>query len=244
MKLQIMSDIHNEFGVMDLKNAGADVLVLAGDIGLATKAYTFKDFILDACSDFDHVVMIMGNHEHYHGDLARSADLIRAEVDADNFHLLDNSTVEIDDVTFIGATLWADIDPIHEATIYSGMNDFRIIKNDGVSFVTEDFVTEFKDSASFIEEALVVAGGKVVVITHHSPTMKAAEQYRGSAFNSAYGSDLTKLMYKYEPGLWIHGHTHVNMDYTVGDTRVVCNPRGYHGYETNWDFQPELIIEV
>ena len=31
--------------------------------------------------------------------------------------------------------------------------------------------------------------------------------------------------------LWTHGHTHHEFDYMVGSTRVVCNPRGYVGYE-------------
>ena len=29
----------------------------------------------------------------------------------------------------------------------------------------------------------------------------------------------------------IHGHTHNSFDYSVKGTRVVCNPRGYVGYQ-------------
>jgi hypothetical protein len=33
--------------------------------------------------------------------------------------------------------------------------------------------------------------------------------------------------------LWTHGHTHHEFEYVIGETKVVCNPRGYIGYEAN-----------
>jgi len=244
MKLQIMSDIHNEFGPMNISNAGARVLILAGDVGIAHKPGTYAGFIEEACRNFEHVIMVMGNHEHYNGDIEYSAGLIRKNIKAKNFHLLDNSSFILDDITFIGATLWADIDPMYEATIYQQMNDFRIIAKGKEPFSTKNYVEEFNRSEKFITSALNDSTGKVVVVTHHSPTMKAADEYRGSILNSAYGSDLTALMFKNTIPLWVHGHTHLNMNYMIGDTQVLCNPRGYVGYELNWSFNPDLIVEV
>ena len=91
MFLQIMSDLHCEFGYFDIQNAEADVLVLAGDIGIASKSYTFEPFIEEACSSFEHVIMVMGNHEHYHGDINKSFSLIKEACPFDNFHLLETS---------------------------------------------------------------------------------------------------------------------------------------------------------
>jgi hypothetical protein len=44
-----------------------------------------------------------------------------------------------------------------------------------------------------------------------------------------------------EPG---NGHVHNCFDYMIGDTRVVCNPRGYVGEKTCGDFDPNFIMEL
>jgi len=43
---------------------------------------------------------------------------------------------------------------------------------------------------------------------------------------------------------WSHGHTHVNLDYMVGDCRVVCNPRGYYPSEVNSEFNENFTINI
>lgn len=244
MKLQIMSDLHLEFGTLDVIPK-AETLILAGDVGLANKEYTFKPFLESVCSDFKNVIMILGNHEHYNGNFTFSTSLIKdAMVNYNNFHLLDNSSITIDDVTFIGSTLWANIDPRHEVEIMNGMNDFRIIEYNDRTFTTQDFIKEFNTSLYFIEKTLAKVKGKIVMITHHSPTTKAPEEYRGSSLNSAYGSNLSYLMQKYKMPLWIHGHTHLTMDYKEFDTRVICNPRGYYRYDINRHFNSNLTLEI
>jgi hypothetical protein len=50
--------------------------------------------------------------------------------------------------------------------------------------------------------------------------------------NGAFASDLSEfIMDRPQIKLWTHGHMHDPSDYLVDETRVVCNPRGYHGYE-------------
>ena len=72
MKLQIMSDLHNEFGLKPIVRTGADVIVLAGDIDTKISAVSW---ILDIYKDIP-VVYIAGNHEYYHSDiLKKDADL-------------------------------------------------------------------------------------------------------------------------------------------------------------------------
>lgn len=46
--------------------------------------------------------------------------------------------------------------------------------------------------------------------------------------------------------LWIRGHTHDSFDYSLKETRVVCNPRGYvqREIQESITFNPRLIIEV
>ena len=88
---------------------------------------------------------------------------------------------------------------------------------------------------------------KTVVITHHLPCrLSVPEEYRRNddPFNFAYYSDLSNQIFDTEPTLWIHGHTHSNCDYYLGNTRVICNPRGYVGHELNKGFDPYLTIEL
>jgi hypothetical protein len=51
------------------------------------------------------------------------------------------------------------------------------------------------------------------------------EGLRQDPLTPAYASDLEPLFGKAD--LWCHGHIHASVDYTVGGTRVVSNPRGY-----------------
>lgn len=60
MKIQLVSDIHLEFGQkVVINNAGADVLVLAGDICCARNFSKYMWFFEDCASKFKNVVYIM-----------------------------------------------------------------------------------------------------------------------------------------------------------------------------------------
>jgi len=65
----------------------------------------------------------------------------------------------------------------------------------------------------------------------------------GDAINPAFASDLENLILEFQPELWIHGHIHTACDYTIGKTRVICNPRGYPS-ELNTGFIPEKVVEI
>jgi len=145
MKIALGSDLHIEFGQLEVTNAhGADVLILSGDIVTATdlegwrpegdsygNAKRFMTFFEQCSTSFKHVLYVMGNHEHYHGNFATSADTLRAALkEYSNIRLMDKESITIDDVTFIGGTLWTDMNKEDPHTLYSikgAMNDFRII---------------------------------------------------------------------------------------------------------------------
>ena len=148
MKIAVCSDLHLEFGDIFLKNEeNADVLILGGDIMVVkdigrpdpnnimegARSQRYRDFISRCAFEFPHVVFIMGNHEHYHGDFETSADRLRAVCDEfENVHFLDKETVQIQDTTFVGGTLWTDMnneDPATLKSISHMMNDFRIVAN-------------------------------------------------------------------------------------------------------------------
>ena len=150
MKIAICSDIHLEFGDINLQNTeNADVLILGGDICVAAdigrpdphnilegaRSNRIVDFFKRCSFQFPHVVYIMGNHEHYHGDFATSGNKIKSMLESNmlsNVYLLDKESKMIDDVTFIGGTLWTDMNEHNEMTmqhVSHRMNDFRCVDN-------------------------------------------------------------------------------------------------------------------
>lgn len=149
MKIAVTSDVHLEFGQLELDNTdNADVLILSGDICVANdlaerdsfnirgehdRSNRFHEFFQMCSARFPQVLYVMGNHEHYHGDFAKSATILRERLSyLPNLHFLDKQSIIIDDVTFIGGTLWTDMNNEDTATmrsIRSMMNDFRCVEN-------------------------------------------------------------------------------------------------------------------
>ena len=134
MKLALASDLHLEFGHIELENPGVDVLILSGDICVASKfGPDYDRFFNDVSKAFKHVVYIVGNHEHYNGDFNKTIDTLRMVLARyENVHLLDKETFVLDDVTFIGGTLWTDMNKEDVTTLItmpSVMNDFRRVIN-------------------------------------------------------------------------------------------------------------------
>jgi predicted phosphodiesterase len=281
MKIALGSDLHIEFGQLEVTNAhGADVLILSGDIVTATdlegwrpegdsygNAKRFMTFFEQCSTNFKHVLYVMGNHEHYHGDFATSADTLRAALtEYPNIHFMDKESITIDDVTFIGGTLWTDMNKENPYTLYSikgAMNDFKIIKNSSrkvtfkdeankfhereARFCPEDTVEDHKAMLTFIDESTKDSTKKYVVVGHHSPSKASTHpRYKKEVMmNGAYSSDLSEfILDRPQIKLWTHGHTHDPYDYMIGSTRIVCNPRGYINYEEiadNFDFK---LLEV
>ena len=52
------------------------------------------------------------------------------------------------------------------------------------------------------------------------------------------------ISYRPQIKLWMHGHTHEDFDYVLGETRVVCNPRGYVNHENRAGYFQLKYIDV
>lgn len=262
MKINVISDLHLDFA--DLVLPGGDVLILSGDICEARhlkKDMYNKDMVLfehedklqrpdryyrffeEECGKYREVVMVMGNHEHYGFQYQKTYSHIAANL-PDNITLLENQTHVIDDVTFVGATLWTDMnksDPLTLWHVGRAMNDFRQVtmfnetKNAYHRLTPERVMQDHYKSKQFIQQTVKDRfDQKFVVVTHHAPSKASTKpQYADYALiNGAYSSDLSELILENpQIKLWTHGHTHDVFDYMIGSTRVVCNPRGYHLYE-------------
>lgn len=267
------SDIHLEFGGFDLPALPSDhetVLVIPGDLGVVESKSCMADYtipFLTSCSKrFRAVIMVVGNHEHYNGSLFRTVskmkDAIKA-ADLTNVHVLENETHLLDDVVFIGATLWTNCDNFSPyADVYwHSMTDSRRIRT-GPSMMlpyqrklaVRDTWRKWVESKEYILKEIdenKKAGRKVVVVTHHAPSnMSVHPTFLGDKLNMFYYSDMTLNIMDTNPDLWLHGHMHMAFDYYVDSTmqicqtRVVCNPRGYVGMDSDHGFDPLKLIEV
>lgn len=282
MKIALTSDVHLEFGPMEIKNEeNADVLILSGDIYVANdrsrlnirdNIIKFEDdvvykFFDQVSSEFKHTIYVMGNHEHYQGDFAKTEELIRNELNRySNIFLLEKETKTIDNILFFGASFWTDMDngnPIVLEQMRGVMNDYRTIKNSAnlVSFrdengkfqtrigklVPEDTLVDHKEALNKLMEVLNNNKDKdIVVVGHHAPSkLSTHPMYKDSLTNAAYSTDLSDIMLdNTNIKLWTHGHTHEGYDYTIGSTRVVCNPRGYIGYQARAYEHKLVYIDV
>lgn len=252
MKLRVVSDLHLEFAPLDLPSIGEDVLILAGDVDLAHRAaLAGAKWAADR-----RVVQIAGNHEFYAGavwDHPTTLSIL-AHVASGNERLsfLDNASVVIDGVRFIGSTLWTDfaveprLSPMRAMFFaQTGLNDYRKIYTAPKQRLTADDTLRWHQAAvAYLTEALAEPhDGPTVVVTHMAPSAQSIwSGYRDSELNPAYASALDALVEASGAVLWVHGHTHTSFDYRIGKTRVICNPRGY--VNENKMFDPDLIIEV
>jgi len=282
MKIALASDLHLEFGDINLTNdEGADVLVLSGDIMIAqdlhdhphmdynpyssgaladlgrrqATALRFRDFLKRCSFQFPHVVYIAGNHEFYHGKFVGSLQDLRNECGKyPNVYFMENDMRTINDVTFIGCTLWTDMnkgDPLTLHAVSDMMNDYRIIRHDELGYTKlrpAHTASRHRKSVEYIRT--VIEGQfdeKFVVVGHMAPSkLSVHPKYQNDTLmNGAYASDLSEFIMDHpQIKLWTHGHTHHKFDYMIGETRIVCNPRGYIGYEESADNFQLQYLEV
>lgn len=304
MKIAIGSDLHLEFGELALTNAeNAKVLLLPGDICVARdfefmdnyssgstsqskRAIKYYSFFQQASKLFEHVIYVPGNHEHYHGDYKYTKTILERRLsDFLNIYVLDKDSKTIDDVTFVGATLWTNMnngDPLTMQHIKSMMNDFQCVKNsekmlsrkvplyedktlstqhDGPRKIVgykfkeepstfspqdafEDHVRAFRYIQHVVEQN---NEQKIVVVTHHSPSMQSCSDWykHDTIMNGGFHSELGNyIAYHPQIKVWTHGHTHDRFDYTIGETRVICNPRGYIGHEQGANTFDLVYVDV
>ena len=250
--------------VPELPTDKETVLILAGDIGLAKRPTTYKYFIEDMSDRFREVIFILGNHEHYGGKFPTTHTKIWNElVEYDNVSVLEKEAIWLDDVAFVCATLWTNMGNhdalcIEQAKLW--MNDYKTVRTGPISepwkkpLHPHDTIADHMNAKHFIFEEIKkqkAEGRKVVVVGHHGPSyMSVAEEFKGDPVNGAYVTELFDDIMDLgddQPEIWIHGHTHVSFDYNIGDTRVICNPRGYvtqDPRDLNKDFDVNLVIDV
>jgi predicted phosphodiesterase len=97
MRIQLLSDLHNEFyrhsGAPDIADSDADVVILAGDIDVGVHGLTWA--ISEAQRLDKPIIYVAGNHEFYHHDLALLEELRQIAAGNERVHVLENDEVVI-----------------------------------------------------------------------------------------------------------------------------------------------------
>lgn len=255
MKIRALSDLHLEGYHFKYEPLGEDVVVLSGDIHTKCR---HKD-LLDQIPSNIRVILISGNHEHYGSTFEGvNSTLKDLENEYTNLTYLDNDSVDIDNVSFFGGTMWTDFN------LY-GYNDAPYVIQDTTRYIADyqwidrfaqypsvqgkqrwtinDTIEQYNTfNKNFDHWVKRSEGKKRVCVSHFLPSIKSVDKkFEGSILNGYFASNNENRVELVD--LWLHGHTHSSCDYLIGSSRVVCNPKGY-GTENKNSFNPNLIIEV
>ena len=259
MRIQILSDLHVEFdgNTIPPLAAGAELVILAGDLA---PVHTHRvGGIARRWGGAEHILYVPGNHEYYGCDIEAGRRELARQCVEHGITLLDRSAVTIDDLRFIGATLWTDFrlkaGALDEAWAHHEVGrtapDFTGAIRDSNArnglLTTQESARRHADDRAFIEDQLAKAredGLTPVVITHHAPSPRCIRPwFENSRLNPGFASNLDALIEKYQPVLWVHGHMHDPVDESVGSTRIIANPHGFSRVEGH-TFNPALVVNV
>jgi Icc-related predicted phosphoesterase len=254
MRVQIFSDLHADVVQPRPISVAQDIdaVVVAGDVCEgAERGFAWLRRIIPMQVP---IVSVLGNHEFYRRCWGDELAHARAVAPLYSIHLLEDDTVVLGNVRFIGASLWTDYALFGEnnvpramLTAAQGLNDHKRIKwskKPWLRFRPEEALLLHKRSRRYVETTLAAPfEGATVVVSHHAPHPDSIHsRYLLDLLSAAYVSDLAAPIGASRPHLWVHGHVHENFDYLVGATRIVCNPHGY-GVE-NPKFDPSFVLEI
>lgn len=257
MKIHLISDIHLEFG--DLILPGGDTLIIAGDIGEIRSfhrndsswyrklAANMRRFLDEELPKYDYVIYVAGNHEYYGSSIGKANKLIDLHLGSRGVHVLRDSKVIMDGIHIFGSTLWTSMNndnPITKQYIRTAMNDFSMIEDFTVNTAVDTHENSVGNIMKFLE---VCQEDKKIIVTHMAPSFLSVNKKYKDEFhmNGGFASDLSEIILSAKNlPYWFHGHMHDDVDYVLGETRVMAHPRGYFGHERQAiDYKP-LEIEV
>lgn len=255
MRCHYLSDLHLEAQDFCGTLPRGDVLIIAGDLCHArcldpscTDKYAVDQrarvmrFIDMAQPRFAHVLLVPGNHEHYDGVFDDTPALLAERLPG--VTVLDNASIEIAGVSFFGTTLWTDFSGRSQACmdhVRRKCGEFFFVRKrtptaDGEAALTrfqpEDALAAFECSwRALLRHLRERACKTTIVISHHPPSRGGLNPlHAGNGLDGAFASDLDDEIasWTHVPA-WIHGHTHIQRTYTVGNTVLRANCRGFDG---------------
>jgi predicted phosphodiesterase len=257
MNIQLLSDLHLEAHPhwRATPAPGADVLVLAGDIGSYQPGSLLEGpyFGLEQFSPGKGwptpVIFVPGNHEYDSFDFDAAHLRLRSVCEELGIVWLEREVwvspwvdAHGKPVRFIGTTLWTDFDALADASAPVAqvlkMRDkaFRAanyyLRKAGTTRTKEPFLAasiraQGLTCQQWLSEQLQTPfDGSTVVVTHFAPSLLSADPRYGLTPGTAgFCNALDELLPR--ATLWLHGHLHAPSDYSAQGCRVVTNPLGY-----------------
>ena len=270
MKLQLLSDLHLErnVGFQPEPAPGADVLVLAGDIGSyqrgsALAARGEDDFGLSRFADWPvPVLFVPGNHEYDAQDFDAADARLRAVCQRLGLIWLERASHVLAGVRFVGTTLWSDYDALLPHGPQAGAAEredarqraFRAANHylrmaattrDGAPWLAEQMRQQALHCQRWLRAALAEPfDGPTVVVTHFAPSLRSADPRYGLTPGTAgFCNALDALLP--QAHVWLHGHLHCPVAYQdASGCRVWANPLGYAHKGEQAAFQPQGTITL
>lgn len=270
MKIQLLSDLHLETqpDIAVAPAPGADLLVLAGDIGSyqAGSRLPGDDFGLTRFSPLPQfggwpqpVLLVPGNHEYDAQDFDAAHDRLRRLCDRLGIVWLERETHVHAGVRFLGTTLWSDFEALvpADATLATALKargkaeraaNFYLQKTGttrgGVPWLADGLRAQALDCQTWLRQALATPfDGATVVVTHFAPSLASADPRYGLVPGTAgFCNALDDLLP--HARLWLHGHLHAPSDYWRHGCRVVANPLGYAGKGEQAGFRPWQLLDT
>ncbi|QOI71033.1 putative serine/threonine protein phosphatase [Erwinia phage pEa_SNUABM_50] len=267
MKFTEISDIHGEIDfIKELPDQKDTILLIPGDIHEVKTYSAYRSIVEVLVNKYKDVVMVPGNHEYYRSNITKvHRKLKELDDEFSNFHFLQDDFRVFEDgtdkVLVLGGTLWTDFDggnPLSKIMAKSMMNDYRYIRHGtpeyywGRKLIPDDVEFFHYKTKQFIKNCVdkhreMCDNLKIVVMTHHAPSFQSVDsRYANDSSNGFYCSNMDYYVGDINANVWVHGHVHSSHDYMIGDTRIICNPRGYGNVHTNENkkFDSTLTFEV
>jgi predicted phosphodiesterase len=242
LRIQYFSDLHLEFGDFEFVDAGADLIVAAGDIGLGLQGLEWLARIGQPA------VYVAGNHEYYGGEYFSRLKELREAARGTQVRFLERDTCVFGKVRFLGCTLWTELGGEENERLEDLLNsvsDFRKIKVNGKPLDFAAYAALHQLSRQWLWDKLAQPfDGQTVVVTHHAPTPWSWRENPSHVRRYAYCNNLKEFFHQYDICAWFHGHTHAFSDYLCSGARILCNPRGYHPHQLVNEFDPCRAVEI
>lgn len=266
-----MSDLHLEGhpAYVPRPAPGADLLVLAGDIGSYQRGSRLPDadFGLERFAPARGwpvpVLYVPGNHEYDALDFDETHARLRATCERLGITWLEREERAFGGVRFVGTTLWADFDALAmqpgrpEPTLQEQLKlrhkafraaNFYLEKAAALRYGRPMLAQEWRDQALVCQEWLRAAlarpfAGTTVVVTHFAPSLRSADpRYGVTPATSGFCNSLEDLLPRAQ--FWLHGHLHCQHDYVEAGCRVVANTLGYASKGEQEGFREQFVLDL
>lgn len=177
--------------------------------------------------------MVPGNHDYYGSWSSRDelTESFKREI-RPNVFCCNNTVLRLENVDLICSTLWSEIKPEYAFAVANGLLDFSAISISNSRMTVDDYQWMHRESLRFVQKAVASSSAEqIIVVSHHLPSyVVLADVFKDSALNSGFVTELGNWIVDSPINFWIYGHSHVSIEQTIGNTRLLSNQLGYIAY--------------